>query len=611
MTKIHTLSFIALLLILTYSPVKAQVLVDVSYKIQAQSEWCWAASSQCLLSYYGYSVSQCDIAEYARGNNLRYNYGNVNCCTDPTQGCNNINDLFDISFLNAGTVSDILNHFGYLSSSRYNRALTLSEVQTQISAQNPFAFAIKWSIGTQQGGHVMVGYGLIGNYVFYMDPEPINNSFDGGPHIGDINWLTNGPPGEELQTHSWEETLIITGNNHNFVCTDAYEPNNSGIAATQVFQTPLTGSADYTMHANIGYSGDEDWYRIDLNTPGNLQINVTNLPNIYDLKLFSDAAGTNLLQGALNPLNYTLMVNYDNTSSGLTSVYAKVYADNHTAYWTGSCYDIEFVYTPTSITGCALTGVTPNLVSPGVSNSPGAIINTLTPMLSWSAVSGAASYGVYVRDITSGSLVVNQDCATSGTTFQIPTSVLSNNGHYRWNIIANGSCGGSCLSNYAPALYFNVQTYTCSLNGIAPTLTSPGTSIYPGQSLTTTTPTLNWNSVAGATNYGVYIRDMNSGQLVLNNDCATSSTAYTVLPNVLVNGGQYRWNMIATTSCGSNCTSNYPSGVYFQIQNSTCTAPTAQAANILFSGVTGNSMDVSWTSGNGSKRIVKISTTNH
>jgi alpha-tubulin suppressor-like RCC1 family protein len=41
-----------------------------------------------------------------------------------------------------------------------------------------------------------------------------------------------------------------------------------------------------------------------------------------------------------------------------------------------------------------------------------------------------------------------------------------------------------------------------------------------------------------------------------------------------------------------------------------CNAPTSQASNITFSTVTSNSMQINWTNGNGSRRIVKIKTSN-
>jgi GH25 family lysozyme M1 (1,4-beta-N-acetylmuramidase) len=82
----------------------------------------------------------------------------------------------------------------------------------------------------------------------------------------------------------------------------------------------------------------------------------------------------------------------------------------------------------------------------------------------------------------------------------------------------------------------------------APTLRSPrnraaGVSIRP---------TFEWSAVAGATRYGLYIKDVASGQLVFDSDQLNSpitGTSYT-LPQNLEPGRLYRWNMRAGNEAG-------------------------------------------------------------
>ncbi len=82
----------------------------------------------------------------------------------------------------------------------------------------------------------------------------------------------------------------------------------------------------------------------------------------------------------------------------------------------------------------------------------------------------------------------------------------------------------------------------------APTLRSPrhraaGVSIQP---------TFEWSPVAGATRYGLYIKDVASGQLVFDSDQLNSpitGTSYT-LPQNLEPGRLYRWNMRAGNEAG-------------------------------------------------------------
>lgn len=212
---------------------------------------------------------------------------------------------------------------------------------------------------------------------------------------------------------------------------------------------------------------------------------------------------------------------------------------------------------------CVLSGVTPTNISPGIGTPPGSTVSTTTPTLYWNAVSGAVNYGVYIRDMVSNTLVLNNDCATTGTSYTVPAGILSNNGQYRWDIQANDNCSLTCVSNYSSPLYFQVQT--CALSASTPTLISPGTGTPPGQIIATTTPTLSWNAVSGAVNYGVYVRDLTTNTLVVNNDCATTGTSYTVPSGMLTNNDQFRWNVKANDNCSLTCVSNYSSDLYFEI----------------------------------------------
>jgi hypothetical protein len=74
---------------------------------------------------------------------------------------------------------------------------------------------------------------------------------------------------------------------------------------------------------------------------------------------------------------------------------------NGTSY---TWWDVNFTSSPSGwVADIGLTAIAPAappLIAPGNSSSPGTSITTLSPTLSWSAVSGANGYGVYVYDIT-------------------------------------------------------------------------------------------------------------------------------------------------------------------------------------------------------------------
>jgi Ricin-type beta-trefoil lectin domain-like len=113
----------------------------------------------------------------------------------------------------------------------------------------------------------------------------------------------------------------------------------------------------------------------------------------------------------------------------------------------------------------------PAILPPPTLIGPSGTITTLTPVLSWQPVSGAGSYGVYVRDTVSGELVINQDY-WSGTSYPIPAGILKNGVTYRWNALSFRSDGTYSNSSFAAAMIFNVQlpveppptpTFTASL----------------------------------------------------------------------------------------------------------------------------------------------------
>jgi subtilisin-like proprotein convertase family protein/uncharacterized protein YvpB len=105
--------------------------------------------------------------------------------------------------------------------------------------------------------------------------------------------------------------------------------------------------------------------------------------------------------------------------------------------------------------------------------------------------------------------------------------------------------------------------YNSTVIPATPILSSAGTSSSPGPVISDTTPTLQWNSVAGATSYDFGVRDLTaSGQpLVVDIDDYTS-TSYTTAS--LTQGHQYRWNVQACNSVGC---SGYSDPYYFQTAN--------------------------------------------
>jgi len=240
----------------------------------------------------------------------------------------------------------------------------------------------------------------------------------------------------------------------------------------------------------------------------------------------------------------------------------------------------------------------PTTISPGSGSSPGTTVNSLTPMFNWNAAAGATGYGLYIRDMTAAGtplIYPNANGITvvplTGTSLVLPKSLTG--GHiYRWNMTSfTGSTESSAVS---VALYFQTPAAVVSatppqvvivnpptINALSsgnsagtvavtpPTTISPGYASSPGIVTSSLTPIFSWNSVSGATGYGLYIRDMTAAgtPLIYPNSYGTTYPPLTgtslQLPNgYLVNGHIYRWNM--TSFIGSKESSEVSGALYFQ-----------------------------------------------
>jgi hypothetical protein len=170
---------------------KSQVL-NVPETFQEQNQWCWAGCSKCILDYYGDVLNQCDIADYARTQITWTSFGTVNCCVDPNQGCN----YWNYNYGSNGSIQDILVHFGAIANYGVASALTLAEINSDISGNKPFVIRWGWTAG---GGHFIVGHGINGTNVNYMNPWPGE-----GLHVGDYTWMVSDG------THNWTHTNRLT-----------------------------------------------------------------------------------------------------------------------------------------------------------------------------------------------------------------------------------------------------------------------------------------------------------------------------------------------------------------------------------------------------------------
>lgn len=195
------LLYLLLIISLTFTMKLAsgQVL-DVPLTTQEHSMWCWDASSVCVMNYYGYVFTQCEIANWA--------FTRSDCCngpefnwvipdgttTPPRHPCNEGNYLFGYT---DHDVDDILLTYGSILSGGLESELSELTVAASITLGVPYFFRWDWTGG---GAHALVGHGYDEGTVYYMDPWPGE-----GLLFGDYAWMVSGG------SHSWTRSLVPLG----------------------------------------------------------------------------------------------------------------------------------------------------------------------------------------------------------------------------------------------------------------------------------------------------------------------------------------------------------------------------------------------------------------
>ena len=175
-------------LLISTSYVSAQsVKADVKQVVQTQSNWCWAANSECIMSYYGTDVTQCKINNYA--------WSKSNCCSSPGS-CNQTNYIGG-----KGAIDDIIMNFANLKSTHTKSALSVNKIVSSLTEKRPFVLGVFWNSG---GGHVVVGcgYNESTGTITTMDPWR-NNGISTSKFSGGSNITLSGSSGR------WAESLEV------------------------------------------------------------------------------------------------------------------------------------------------------------------------------------------------------------------------------------------------------------------------------------------------------------------------------------------------------------------------------------------------------------------
>ncbi|MBN1561762.1 DUF1080 domain-containing protein, partial [candidate division KSB1 bacterium] len=180
---------------------------------------------------------------------------------------------------------------------------------------------------------------------------------------------------------------------------------------------------------------------------------------------------------------------------------------------------------------------TPVLSSP----ANGATNVSTSPLLSWNAVSGAASYQLQVSTNSGFTSVVFDQSAITATSF--PVSGLNNNMTYYWRVNATNAGG---TSTWSSAWNFT----TVSAPPLPPTLSSPAN----GATNVHTSLSVIWNAASGATSYGLQVSTNSEFTSFVVDQSAITSTSYPV--SGLNNSTTYYWRVNATNDGGTSAWSS-------------------------------------------------------
>jgi len=160
---------------------------------QENGQWCWAAITRAILSYYGHDLKQCTIAEYTRSVATWHDFGKTDCCTDASQGC----DYWNYYGKTPGSIADILNHFGTLGAKGIEQSVTDAEVDSEINTRAR-PLVVRWRLPSGNG-HFVVAHGLDSGMLTYMNPFPHE-----GKKVAKLSWVREGGG------HKWTHTVHIT-----------------------------------------------------------------------------------------------------------------------------------------------------------------------------------------------------------------------------------------------------------------------------------------------------------------------------------------------------------------------------------------------------------------
>lgn len=235
MLKINSI-YTALVLSLSVSA-QDQRQLNVPHILQENEYWCWAASTNSVIDYYGvYDLELCEVVETARELNPDY-FGEDDCCyPDNCLQGNFFDDDTD------GSICGLL-HYYDINNNCLGRVLTFNEVKTEINSGRPFI--IRWEFSEFAHAITITGYDEPSAKINIIDP-------DDGNYLEYYSWVV------QNALFDWDTTAQLTTTP---TCSDAnsiftetintdlfYEESN-----TIEISSTINNNADVEFYYGIGF----------------------------------------------------------------------------------------------------------------------------------------------------------------------------------------------------------------------------------------------------------------------------------------------------------------------------------------------------------------------
>ena len=275
------------------------------------------------------------------------------------------------------------------------------------------------------------------------------------------------------------------------------------------------------------------------------------------------AATTYRVQVSTSSAFGTMVVDDATLTAGSKAITTTL-ANNTTYYWRANA-------TNTAGTGSWSTvfSFTTILAAPALTIPANAATGiALAPALTWTTVSGAATYRVQVSTLSTFTTLVVDDSTLTTTTKAV--TGLANSTMYFWRVNAKNTAGTAAWSSI-----FNFTTIVTA--PAAPTLGTPANTATGVGTL----PTLSWGTVAGAATYRIQVSTGSAFPSTVLDD-STVTTGSRILTTALAANTVYYWRVNAKNAGGTSAFSSifsFTTAIAVPVLISPATASTGISVN--------------------------------